>query len=95
MEICCRRSSKMPVVSVPKVNRDDCQGDDIFLRALLYLFICYLAGLHKTTAGRGSRKLGGGLGMAQEGIQWLARLQREGAGPTHLPRAGKKKKGRI
>lgn len=64
-----------------------------FLRALLYLFICYLAGLHKTTAGRGSRKLGGGLGMAQEGIQCLAWLQRKGAGPTKVPRAAKN--GRI
>lgn len=61
-----------------------------FLRALLYLFICYLAGLHKITTGRGSRKLGGGLGLAQEGVQCLARLQRKGAGPTKVPRAGKK-----
>lgn len=58
-----------------------------FLRALLYLFICYLAGLHKTTAGRGSRKLGGGLGMAQEGIQCLAWLQRKGAGAAKVPSA--------
>lgn len=51
-----------------------------FLRALLYLFICYLAGLHKTTAGRGSRKLGGGLGMAQEGRNSMSGMASEKGG---------------
>lgn len=63
------------------------------MRALLYLFICYLAGLHGTTAGRRSRKVGGRIGnvSGRDSMSGMA-SEKEGRSQTKFLVPAKTKK---